>query len=438
LARQHLTSKQVLDQLAGDFGRDRLTTARIDRPEELDRVIVCVRGATSPSSIEAYDTPLRPWQSRLVDQWLTGRPRRATLGEGSSEDDVGDSYFLRVRDQTPTRLWINNPTLTEVDLALDQGAVGCTTNPAFASSLLKRQPDAVKPVVYQSIEESEDDDDVVAAVQRALVGPALDRFRPLFDASNGTEGFVSIQACPERDTNGHDILTAALADRALGPNAVPKIPATAPGFEAIDALVAADIPVIVTEVFSLSQLAHACTVYRFASERSGRQPPFFASPITGIFSDRLKVVAAEQRIDVPTSIIDWAGVAFARRCSQVVADEGWPVRLLSGGARTRRDFADLVGRPDSITINYTTVADLDEANPPVTSSVLEPVPDEILSGLLMFEEFRRAIEPTGLTLDEFEHFGPVLHFRSNFVAGWTTVREAVHAARTSSPSMPIV
>ena len=39
-------------------------------------------------------------------------------------------YFKRVTDQTPTRFWINNVTAKEADMALEEGAVGCTQNPS--------------------------------------------------------------------------------------------------------------------------------------------------------------------------------------------------------------------------------------------------------------------------------------------------------------------
>ena len=47
------------------------------------------------------------------------------------------NYFSRLVAETPSRVWVNNPTIEEVELALAQGATGCTTNPAFAGGLLK-------------------------------------------------------------------------------------------------------------------------------------------------------------------------------------------------------------------------------------------------------------------------------------------------------------
>ncbi len=56
-------------------------------------------------------------------------------------------YFDRLRTDTPTRVWVNNPTIEEMDLALEQGAAGCTTNPAYGGGLLKRAPQEVLPII---------------------------------------------------------------------------------------------------------------------------------------------------------------------------------------------------------------------------------------------------------------------------------------------------
>ena len=46
------------------------------------------------------------------------------------------SYFHRVKTETPTHFWVNNPTVKEAQLAIDAGAVSCTTNPTYASKML--------------------------------------------------------------------------------------------------------------------------------------------------------------------------------------------------------------------------------------------------------------------------------------------------------------
>lgn len=48
-------------------------------------------------------------------------------------------YFHRVTDETDTRLWINNPTIKETEMAIAAGAISCTTNPSYSSRMIKSQ-----------------------------------------------------------------------------------------------------------------------------------------------------------------------------------------------------------------------------------------------------------------------------------------------------------
>ena len=54
---------------------------------------------------------------------------------------MADNYFTRLKEQTQTRLWINNPIMPEIDKALAHGAVSCTTNPAYSANMLRRDPE---------------------------------------------------------------------------------------------------------------------------------------------------------------------------------------------------------------------------------------------------------------------------------------------------------
>lgn len=352
---------------------------------------------------------------------------------------MADHYFERVREQTGSRFWVNNPTSEEMDLALQHGAMGCTTNPAYGGNLVTRAPDQVLPYVQQCLTESEDVDVVADHVQRLLVGRICERFMPLFERSGGREGFVSIQGAPEADTDGHKILEEGRVARTIAPNATPKIPATKPGLEALEVLVEEGSQVIVTEVFSVAQVREVCERWLAVTERTGVRPPFMMSPITGIFGDHLKKVAVREGIEVPgdhmppDELMELAGVVVSRACYRVVRENDYPVMLLYGGARTQFDFSGLVGGGMAATINWSTAAELIAADPPVSVSVEEPVDPAVVARLEeTFPDVRRALDPNGLSLDEYEDFGPVQHFRDNFIAGWDAVRRMIGDARTEA------
>ena len=341
------------------------------------------------------------------------------------------SYFARLTAETPTRVWVNNPTIEELDLALAQGAVGCTTNPGYGGNLLKRAPEQVRPIIADCVGLSDDDSAVADLVQQRLVARIVERFRPLYDASGGRFGYVSIQGAPEADTDAHHILAEGRAGHALGPNAAAKIPATAPGFVAFEALVAAGAPTIVTEVFSLAQLVNTCERYLAVTARTGVRPPFFMSPISGIFGDHLKALAARDGIPVSIGDVDLVGVALARACYSLVQERAYPVVLLIGGSRIPFDLTGLVGAEMYATINWSTFAEVMADPAPFDRGFDIPIDPAVLDRLgAAFDDVRRAFRLDGLTLEEFEGFGPVQHFRNLFIAGWRAVREAIAEERT--------
>jgi len=342
-------------------------------------------------------------------------------------------YFEQVREATGSRFWVNNPTSAEMDLALEAGAMGCTTNPGYGGNLVRRAPDEVLPVVRASLAESDDDDVVAAIVQRQLVGRICERFLPLYERTGGREGFVSIQGAPEADTDAAVILEEGRVARTIAPNASPKVPATAPGLKAMETLVAEGSPVLMTEVFSLAQVVETCERWLAVTERTGVRPPFFLCPITGILGDHLKAVAERDGLDVPTPAMEMAGVLLSRACYRVVRERGYPVTLLYGGARIQLDFSGLVGGGMAATINWSTAAELLAADLPPVATVEDEVEADVRRILTdSFPELRQALDPDGLGLEDFEGFGPVQTFRDLFIAGWDSVREMIAAERAGA------
>jgi transaldolase len=340
------------------------------------------------------------------------------------------TYFQQLQAETPTRVWVNNPTVAEIDLALAQGAVGSTTNPAYGGGLLRRSPDEILPIIADAVRTSDDDAVVADEVQRRLVARIAERFRPVYEATDGRLGFVSLQGAPEADHDAGLILQEARLAHAVAPNVAPKIPATAPGLDAFERLVQEGIPTIVTEVFSLDQLVETCERYLRVTGRTGVRPPFFMSPITGILGDHLKAVAARDGIAIADADMELAGVALSRACLRLAEERGYPVTLLLGGARIPLDLTGLVGGNVHATINWSTFAQLLDDPEPFAPGLLEPLDTGALPRLnASFDDVRRGMTLGSLSVDEFEGFGPVQYFRNNFVAGWTAVRAAIAAER---------
>ncbi|MBP1768556.1 MAG: transaldolase, partial [Candidatus Aminicenantes bacterium] len=222
-------------------------------------------------------------------------------------------YFHRVHAETPTRMWINNPTVDDTRRAIAAGAVSCTTNPSFCSKLLQTDPEHIRGLIAQSVKESKDNDAAAEQVYHRASARILELFRPLYDQSRGTMGFVTIQDDPRHDDDAEHIVDVTMRCTKLGPNFMTKIPVIASGISAIEELVARNIPICATEIFAVSQAVHMCEVYERAAKRSGNYPPFYLTHITGIFDQYMAEVVKAEKIGIPPEILRQAGCVIARR-----------------------------------------------------------------------------------------------------------------------------
>lgn len=341
---------------------------------------------------------------------------------------MADNFFTALKQQTPTRLWINNPTLQEVKLSIEHGAVSCTTNPTYGANMIRRDPDYARQVIRDCLKHSPDDAVVADLAQQRMVARVLPLFRPLFEAGNGWDGVVSIQGDPRFDTDADHIIGEAYRYRDLGPNFIAKIPATAAGLRAMEVLLADGIPVISTEIFGLAQLVASCEMYRRAVAKRGRRPAFYVTHITGIFDEYLKEYAQAKGISIAPEVLGVAGAAVCRKQYRLMKERGYDGILLGGGARGTCHFTDFVGGAMHITINWSTAEEILAAATPLVEKMSAQVPPHVVAELEeKLPDFRKAWREGGLGVAEFAEYGPVQKFRNQFLRGWeqllSTVRE---------------
>ena len=136
----------------------------------------------------------------------------------------------------------------------DRHVVGVTTNPTiFAAALAKG--DAYSEQLAELSEAGTDVEQAVFAITTADVQRACDVFRPVYDATDGVDGRVSIEVDPRlsHDTARTVEVAKALFAAVDRPNVLIKIPATVEGLSAISQTLAEGISVNVTLIFALDR-----------------------------------------------------------------------------------------------------------------------------------------------------------------------------------------
>ena len=168
---------------------------------------------------------------------------------------------------------------------------------------------------------------------------AADLLRPAFDASQGVDGWVSLEVSPLLAHNAAHTIRAAnrLRAKAGKANLFIKIPGTPEGVEAIEEVIFDGVPVNVTLLFSREHVRAAAEAYMRAIERrlaKGLDPN--VASVASLFVSRWDV-AVKQEISSPFN--NRLGIAIAMRTykahCELLASERWK-RLAAAGARAQR------------------------------------------------------------------------------------------------------
>ena len=168
---------------------------------------------------------------------------------------------------------------------------------------------------------------------------AADLFRPVFDATGGVDGWVSLKVSPllANDTASTIKVAADLHARAARPNLFIKIPGTPAGIAAIEESIFAGVPVNVTLLFSREQYLAAAQAYVRGIERriaAGLDPK--VESVASLFVSRWDVAVAKE---TPPPLHNRLGIAVAMRAynayRELLLSDSWR-KLEAAGAHPQR------------------------------------------------------------------------------------------------------
>ena len=331
------------------------------------------------------------------------------------------NYFERVHAQTPTRFWINNVTRKQAEISIAAGAVGCTQNPSYTWKMMDNaeEKEYVNQILAGIMAEEKDDNIALVKLQRELIGGVAKCFKPMFDATNGKHGYVSIQGDPFRE-DAKSIIEFARFNREAGENIMAKIPVVEGGLEAIETLVKECVPINATECMAVRQVLDVCELYEKTTRNMVNPAPLYYSVITGIFDEHIKNVVKRDNIDIPADYVYQSGMAVAKKVYELVKQGNYDCHYIGGGARGLHHFTEMVGADCVVTINWTGTADkLIEQDAPVVSRFFNPTPAVVVDELMeKIPDFKKAYMINGITPAEYEDYGPVVLFRSSFEDAW--------------------
>ncbi|MGO1234842.1 MAG: transaldolase [Microbacterium gubbeenense] len=242
------------------------------------------------------------------------------------------------------------------ELISTRSVSGVTTNPTiFAGALSNGESysEAVSGLAAKRVTT----DEAIIAITSTDVRDACDIFRPVYDATNGVDGRVSIEVSPDlaNDTVGTVAQAKDLHARVDRENVLIKIPATKAGLPAITETIAAGISVNVTLIFSLERYEEVIDAYLAGLEQAREAghdltkihsvASFFVSRVDSEVDSRLAAIGTDEA----TALKSLAGVANARLAYELFEKrfaESRASDLVAAGANVQRPLWASTGVKD--------------------------------------------------------------------------------------------
>jgi transaldolase len=241
-------------------------------------------------------------------------------------------------------LWLDNITrdlLTSGTLRrhIDELSVtGLTSNPTIFDHATKNST-AYDKAIRRKLKEGKSGEQLFFELALEDITQAADLFRPVWEKTDGVDGWVSLEVSPllAHDTAGTLAAAKELHARAGRPNVLIKIPGTREGLPAIEEAIFAGVPVNVTLLFAREHYVAAAEAYLRGLERriaAGLKPD--VGSVASVFVSRRGVAVMGQ---VAEDLRDRLGIAVAQqtyKAYRALLDSPRWQRLGNAGARPQR------------------------------------------------------------------------------------------------------
>jgi transaldolase len=241
-------------------------------------------------------------------------------------------------------IWLDNITrdlLTSGTLeryVTELSVTGLTSNPTIFDHAIKNS-NAYDAAIREKLGQGKSGESLFFELALEDLTRVTALFWPIYDQTNGVDGWASLEVSPLLAHDAASTLAAAkdLHTRAGQSNLFIKIPGTKEGLPAIEEAIFAGIPINVTLLFSREQYLAAAEAFLRGIERridAGLNPA--VSSVASVFVSRWDSAVMGK---VPDSLRDQLGIAIAKRTYKayraLLASPRWQ-RVFNAGARPQR------------------------------------------------------------------------------------------------------
>jgi transaldolase len=348
--------------------------------------------------------------------------------------NLGQSLWL----DNITRDLLNTGTLKRY---IDELSVtGLTSNPTIFDHAIKNSS-TYDAAIRKKLDEGKSGEELFFELALEDLARAADLFRPIYDRTNGVDGWVSLEVSPllAHDTASTVAAAKSLHARAGRPNLFIKIPGTKEGLPAIEEAIFAGVPINVTLLFSHAHYVEAAEAFLRAIERridAGLQPD--VGSVASLFVSRWDAAVSGK---TPALLNNQLGIAIAKRTykayRELLGSPRWQ-RIYNAGARPQHLLWASTGTKDPKAPDVLYVKAL------AAPFTVNTMPEATLKALADHGEIREIMSADGgdydTVLDEFATAGVDIYELAaklqdegaeSFVTSWNDLMDVI-ASKSSA------
>jgi transaldolase len=345
---------------------------------------------------------------------------------------------------TATDYWNDSSSVEELTYAVARGATGATSNPTIVSEVLKKEMhlwrDRIPAIIAENPTWTEDEVTMKLFEEISVRGAEV--LLPVFEREGGKKGRLSIQTNPKLYRDASRITAQALRFATLAPNMQVKIPATKAGIEAVEEVTAAGVTINATVCFTVPQavaVAEAVERGLHRCEAAGEDISLMTPVVTmmvGRLDDWIQVLMRRDGILVDPGSPHWAGVATVKKAYPVFHKRGYRARLLAAAYRNHLHWTELIGGDIVLTMPHAWQCLFNDSGFEIVPRIDEPVPERVIEELYRsFPDFRRAYDVDGMTVEEFDTFGPTVRTLRGFISSYADLVATVRDFMLPNPEV---
>lgn len=326
---------------------------------------------------------------------------------------------------------------------------GCTTNPPLSLAAVKNDPAYWNRRI----------DDLIASnpgitpkelfwlTYKAVIRKGAQMMQPIWEASNGRYGYVSGQLDPRFFDQKEEMIRQAEEIASLGPNIMVKVPASREGVDVVRYLTSKAICTNVTTCFTLPQIMAVARAAKEGLEdarKNGVDTSRWRAVITHMMArlterEELMRQAEYFKVDITDADRKWLGLEVFKRACRLIREGAYPSKMLLCSVRPGPLVA---GKMRYWDIEEVAGADMVLTIPPVAleplfaladnlvfdpEAIHRPAPKASLDKLMRLPYGLQALEPHGMSLDQFNTHPSTIFTVNEFSKASAALEEYVTA-----------